>query len=32
MSQRLPAWQQELQHLLGAENGGNEVRWLVHER
>lgn len=32
MSQRLPAWQEELRRLLGAEHGGSEVRWLVHER
>ncbi len=32
MSQRLPVWQEELQRLLGAEHGGSEVRWLIHER
>jgi 23S rRNA (adenine2030-N6)-methyltransferase len=32
MSQRLPVWQQELHRLLGAQHGGSEVRWLVHER
>lgn len=32
MSQRLSAWQEELQRLMGAEHGGTEVRWLIHER
>jgi len=32
MSQRLPDWQAALHRLLGAEHGGTEVRWLVHER
>jgi 23S rRNA (adenine2030-N6)-methyltransferase len=33
VSQRLAAWHDELQRLLGqGSNGGSEVRWLVHER